>query len=54
MTIITTIIRWILTALLIYGIYTETGIWTVLFATLIIIEIELDALLTKLTKDELP
>ena len=33
--------RYLLTALLIYGVYTETGIWTAIFVTLISVTIEL-------------
>lgn len=35
------VIRWILSAAIICGIYVETGIWTTIFAVLITIEIEL-------------
>jgi hypothetical protein len=38
-----TIIRWILSAALVYGIYTETGKWTAIFAFLVLAESELSA-----------
>ena len=35
------IFRWILTALLIYGVYTETGGWTALFCVYVAVSLEL-------------
>lgn len=37
------LIRWILTTLLLYGVYTETGKWTALSLLLISIAIELQS-----------
>ena len=41
MKIITTVIRWILSLLLLYGVYTETGKWTVLVLFLMFAALEL-------------
>ncbi len=37
----TKIIRWLLTALLMYGVYTETGIWTTIALTLVSVSLEI-------------
>lgn len=36
------IIRYILAALLIFGVYTETGIWTALALVLIVLNLDMD------------
>lgn len=38
------VVRWVLTLLLIWGVYTETGVWTALTITLILLEIEVRTL----------
>lgn len=43
---LTKIIRWILSTLLLYGAYTETGFWTTVALTLIILRCELEDITT--------
>lgn len=43
--LISDVVRYILSLILIYGVYTETGIWTVLFACGSTIAIEIQVLL---------
>ena len=45
-------IRIILSVLLLYGVYTETGIWTTISFSLILIALELEAYLCSLLADE--
>jgi len=47
---ITTYIRWILSILLVYGIYTETGIWTMIAFILIVGENEVKTLVKEHAK----
>lgn len=47
---ITDFIRWILFIALMYGIYTETGPWTVVFATLITLNFEIREFLSRLAR----
>ena len=42
--------RLLLSLALIYGVYTETGIWTALFALLVTISLEFTALLFRLKR----
>lgn len=48
------VVRWLLTVVLVYGIYCETGCWTALFALLMTIAVEMQfvhlSLLGKLRK----
>ena len=50
---VSTIIRYILTAALLYGVYTETGIWTTLVLALLTIQNELSARLYFRVADKL-
>ena len=40
-------IRWALTAALVFGVYTETGIWTAISMTLIFVAIEIITLIPR-------
>lgn len=44
---LTRIIRWLLTALLLYGVYMETGIWTAVFCTLVAFSLELQGAMSR-------
>lgn len=46
------IIRWILTALLIVGVYSETGIWTALAIALLAVNSELVAATARLRRED--
>ena len=50
-TIVATIVRVIVTVLLLIGVYSETGIWTTIVLSLICLEIELRTLVANLKKD---
>jgi len=47
----TDILRWILTSILIYGVYTETGKWTTVCIVCITIAIETNELLNRIKSD---
>ena len=41
------LVRWALTAALVFGVYTETGIWTAISMTLIFVAIEIICLIPR-------